>query len=388
MTDASPSHPPPQHGTGRAHGARPRPVYGPRPLPLFLEMLRRETEGSPERRAAALRGLRAYQDAPRPPAMPPAPVLDAQGGTVLRDYGGGGGGGGRDGGGGGGPTARAPVVFVPSLINSPAVLDLSPERSLLRWLAARGHRVLLVDWGWPDADARRLDLTGHVERRLLPLLARLEARLGRPAVLAGYCLGGTLALAAAAPARAAGVAAIAAPWHFIGYGDEARAAARRLLADALPSFAASGLVPLEVFQLMFWRIDPGRTVAKYERFGTLDPAAPEAAAFVRLEDWANAGAPLPHAAAAQLLGWIADDDAPGQGRWRVGGAAATPAASSRPGLALVSMTDRIVPARTAAMLRTRRETPAGHIGLMAGRDAERCREEISSWLHSVASECI
>ena len=33
------------------------PQHGPRPLPLFLEMLRSETAASPERRQAALAGL-------------------------------------------------------------------------------------------------------------------------------------------------------------------------------------------------------------------------------------------------------------------------------------------------------------------------------------------
>src|SRR5919205_609054 len=41
------------------------PQHRPRPLPLFLALLRRETEGEPERLAAALTGLRRYQEAAR-----------------------------------------------------------------------------------------------------------------------------------------------------------------------------------------------------------------------------------------------------------------------------------------------------------------------------------
>jgi len=57
-------------------------------LPLFLELLRNETAASPPRRAAALAGLHAYQEAPRAPAQPPAPIIATAGRTVLRDYGG------------------------------------------------------------------------------------------------------------------------------------------------------------------------------------------------------------------------------------------------------------------------------------------------------------
>ena len=72
---------------------------GPRPLPLFLELLRSETTASPERRAAALAGLEAYQKAERPPARVPMPAIAEAGRARLRDYG------------GSGP----PVVFVPLL---------------------------------------------------------------------------------------------------------------------------------------------------------------------------------------------------------------------------------------------------------------------------------
>ncbi|WP_413243700.1 hypothetical protein [Rhizorhabdus histidinilytica] len=36
-------------------------------MPLFLDMLRNETAENPARMQAALAGLRAYQNAPRPP---------------------------------------------------------------------------------------------------------------------------------------------------------------------------------------------------------------------------------------------------------------------------------------------------------------------------------
>ena len=41
------------------------PQHGPRPLPLFLDMVRSETAASPERLPAVLEGLRRYQEAPR-----------------------------------------------------------------------------------------------------------------------------------------------------------------------------------------------------------------------------------------------------------------------------------------------------------------------------------
>src|SRR3954468_9762922 len=64
------------------------PQHRPRPLPLFLAMLRRETQGAPERMARALAGLRRYQEAERQAAPPPPPPVAEMLGATVRDYGG------------------------------------------------------------------------------------------------------------------------------------------------------------------------------------------------------------------------------------------------------------------------------------------------------------
>lgn len=343
--------------------------YGPRPLPLFIDMLRRETATSPQHRAAALAGLKRYQDAPRV-ARRERPARYRKGAARLRD--------------GGGPADGAPVVLVPSLINPPYVLDLAPGNSLLAHLADAGFRAWLLDWGVPRPRDARLTLAGHVTQRLLPLLAKLD----RPPLLVGYCLGGTLALAAAAalPGGAvAGVATIAAPWRFTGYGDEARAGMRDLWRRVAPACDALGVLPMEVLQSAFWHLDPTRTIAKYAAFATLDdPVA--AARFVLLEDWANAGAPLTHGAGADLFGTLLGEDRPGSGTWRVGGRAIDPRALTCPAVEFVSLTDRIVPAATAIGLADRRDVNAGHVGMMVGRGARaRLWTPLTEWLTGVSA---
>src|SRR3546814_18721057 len=122
-----------------------------------------------------------------------------------------------------------------------------------------------------------------------------------------------MALAAACAMPVAGLAMIAAPWRFAGFSDRARGDIASLWQSAEPACAALGLVPMEVLQTGFWRLDPGRTIAKYERFGRLDPDSEAARTFVELEDWANAGAPLPYAAGGEMCDSIARD-MPGTGR--------------------------------------------------------------------------
>jgi polyhydroxyalkanoate synthase subunit PhaC len=314
-------------------------------------MLRSETAAEPARTAAALRGLRAYQDAPRPAPPVPLPAVAGAGRATLRDAGG----------------AGRPVVFVPSLINPPSVLDLTPDRSLVRWLGTQGVRSLLVDWGAPDPAERARGIADHVTDLLLPLLDALD----RPPVLVGYCLGGTMGWLAAAHRPVAGVATIAAPWHFAGYPAAARQAMAALWAAARAPCDALGLVPAEVLQAAFWHLDPARTVAKYEAFGRLAPDTPAAADFVRLEDWANAGAPLTYAAGCELFALFADAGPP-------------PPRPDVPAVEFVSVTDRIVPAATAAGLPDRREVAAGHVGMVVGSRARaHLWEPLAEWVARV-----
>ena len=335
--------------------------HGPRPLPLFLAMLRSEAAENPELAQAALTGLRRFQEAKRERPMRALPVRRRRGRVRLRD----GGGEGR------------PVLFIPSLINPPSILDISRDRSLIRWLRWRGFHPWLIDWGTPGAKDRDIDVAGHVERFLLPLIATFP----QPPVLVGYCLGGTLAMAAAARSKVAGLAAIAAPWHFTGYGDEARAAMAAQWAAIKPTSEALGLVPMEALQAGFWRLDPARTIAKYAAFAELDPRSEAAHRFIRLEDWANQGAPLPHAFGRELFEELIAQDRPGQGQWRVGGATVTPSQCDAPSVEFIATADRIVPAATAIGLPDRRAGGTGHVGMVVGGRAERqLWQPLADWI--------
>lgn len=325
-------------------------------------MLRSETAANPERMAAALAGLDAYQRAARPPLPAPMPALATAGRASLRYYGG---------------RGRM-VVFVPSLINPPAILDLA-EASLVRWMARQGFRVALIDWGVTSAADRDTDMTGHIESLLIPLIEQLD----EPPVLVGYCLGGTMALAAACTTAVAGLALIAAPWRFVGYGTAA-AAMLEMWSAAQPTCEALGVLPMEVLQAGFWRLDPARTVSKYEAFGRLHPDSEQAKSFVRLEDWANAGEPLPLAAARDLFERFIAHDLPGRGGWSIGGTATGPERLTCPSVEFVSATDRIVPAATAAGLADRRDLALGHVGMIVGGRARAVLwDPLAHWIASL-----
>jgi polyhydroxyalkanoate synthase subunit PhaC len=329
----------------------------PRPLPLFLELIREVSARAPALAREALAGLKAYETAPRAAPPPPKPEIARSGGACLRDHG------------GSGP----PAVLVPSLINPPRILDLDPQVSLADATARMNRRALLLDWGIAG-ERRGLDVAGHVEGLLLPLLRSI----GEPCALIGYCLGGTMAIAAANSAGCERVATLAAPWRFSLYPERSRAALTDMWRHSQPAAAELGALPMEVLQAAFWSLDPERTVRKFAEFGRLDPASAEARRFVELEDWANEGEPLPYPAAQELIENLFGRDLAGSGEWRVGGCAVTDELDV-PRLHLLAEHDRIAPADTAPAGQSVR-IAAGHVGMVVGSARKRLHQELGRFL--------
>lgn len=307
-----------------------------------------------------LAGIAAYRRHPWERRLPDPPAIWAEGGSRLLDYG------------GAGPA----VLFVPSLVNRAHVLDLLPDRSMLRFMAGAGVRPLLFDWGWPGEAERGFTLTDYIAGRLERALAALPG----PVALAGYCMGGLLALAAALrrPERVAGLALLATPWDF--WPDPETEGRARALAALLPGLdpllEATGSLPVDAIQMLFTGLDPWGVAEKYRAFARLDPASPRAVGFVALEDWLNDGVPLAGPVARETIGGWYGRNTPALGAWRVAGAVVEPGELALPCFCAIPHRDRIVPPASARALANHlryvkvHEAAAGHIGMAAGGGAE------------------
>ncbi len=274
-------------------------------------------------------------------------------------------------------SGRAPIIFIPSLINTPDVLDMSPNNSLLRFLTAAGHDIYQIDWGSPTTDDRDQDIGGYVTQLLLPLIAALP----HAPVLVGYCLGGTMAIAAAALAPCIALATIATPWHFNAYPQSFRDQTHQAWTVAEQACRQLGVMPMEVLQTGFWSLDPRRTIEKYARFADKTDGDPGHDGFLLLEDWVNEGAPMTFAAGHELIENFYGADIPGSGQWSVGGQVIDPATLPFPTLAISSTRDSIVPHEARPRATDRISIDLGHVGMVVGRLARPMLwEPLSAWL--------
>jgi poly(3-hydroxyalkanoate) synthetase len=316
-----------------------------------------------------LTGIESYRTHPHKRGVKDPPPLWQEGSTRLLDYG------------GNGP----PVLVVPSLVNKSYVLDLDEGSSMMRDLARRGLRPLLIDWGAPSEAERGFTLTDYIAGRL----CRALDAVGEKVAVLGYCMGGNLAVALA-QLRAddiSGVALLATPWDF----HAPMGAAHPVLSALGPTLEAmiemTGALPIDVLQSLFFSLDPAQSWAKFRAFAALDPNSDAARRFVALEDWANDGVPLAGAVAREcLFGWYGENT-PAAGKWRVAGEPIIPDGIELPTLHVIPARDRIVPPESARALAAivpgaQTLTPAaGHVGMAVGSRAQsEVWGPVSAWI--------
>jgi polyhydroxyalkanoate synthase len=283
-----------------------------------------------------------------------------------------------------------PILAVCSLINRPYVLDLLPERSVVQRLLEGGRDVWLLDWGTPRAsDAERsladytLELLGQAAAKVVSVAASAELDV------LGYCMGGTMALLAAAagaiPMRS--LVAMATPVRFSDGG---------LLSTwaRVPGFSPTEIVgvygnaPPHLLQPAFKMLDPVGLATKLihvdEKLG--DDAFVRF--FLAMETWLEDSVAFPGGAFIEWIKLYRDDPLVG-GDARLGRNRISLSSLRCPILNLVADGDYITPPASALALGEAcpkapvelRKVPGGHIGLATSSYAQKTLwPEVAAWL--------
>jgi polyhydroxyalkanoate synthase len=325
---------------------------------------------------ALIAGIAAYRSAPYMRRLRNPPAIWEEEETQLLDYGG---------------TGPA-VLFIPSLINRAYILDLMEGGSMLRFLSGQNMHPYLLDWGWPGEVERQFSLTDYIAGRL----ERAMANIPGPVILAGYCMGGLLALAAALRAQQSGggkvraLALLATPWDF----HAADTSLPKRVSDAMPAIEMmlqfSGTLPIDALNTLFAMVDPHGVGEKYRDFARQDKSLPRARRFVAMEDWLADGVPLAAPVARETLGGWYVANSPARNQWRVAGLAVDPSGLDMPAFCAIPARDRLVPAVSAQALAARLaqatiiRPEAGHIGMVAGSKSETSLwRPFAEWIHGL-----
>ena len=277
-----------------------------------------------------------------------------------------------------------------ALVNRPYVLDLQPDRSLIRRLLEAGLTVYLIDWGDPDEADRCLDLEEYIETHLGGCVRHiLESHAIEALDLMGVCQGGVLSLCYAAlhPEQIARLILLTTPVDFQTRDNLLSKWVQGIDSELIRS---GGNVPGEVLNALFLALMPLRlTQQKYLRFLAAGSDQRAVEDFVRMEKWIFDSPPQAAAALAQFVRWFYQENRLIRGTLEIGGRRVNLRAIRQPVLNLYATHDHIVPAEASAVMErylgssdyTACAIDTGHIGMYVSRAArEDIPPRIISWL--------
>ncbi|KCZ71841.1 poly(R)-hydroxyalkanoic acid synthase, class III, PhaC subunit [Candidatus Methanoperedens nitroreducens] len=101
------------------------------------------------------------------------------------------------------PTAEkqhpVPILVVYALVNRYYILDLQPDKSVIRRLLDKGFDIYIIDWGYPSGVDRYLTIDDYVNGYINNAVDKIRELSGLDKIsLLGVCQGGTLSVMYAA----------------------------------------------------------------------------------------------------------------------------------------------------------------------------------------------
>jgi poly[(R)-3-hydroxyalkanoate] polymerase subunit PhaC len=121
---------------------------------------------------------------------------------------------------------KVPLLIVPPWINKFYILDLTPEKSFIKWCVDQGLTVFVISWVNPDARQAKKGFEEYMREGPLQALDVIKEVTGEDKVhTIGYCVGGTLLattlahMAAKGDARVVSATLFAAQVDFTYAGD-------------------------------------------------------------------------------------------------------------------------------------------------------------------------
>jgi polyhydroxyalkanoate synthase len=294
-----------------------------------------------------------------------------------------------------------PILIVYALINKPFILDLQPDRSVVRRLLEDGHDVYLVDWNEPSRLDQSLTLADYINRYIDNCVDVVRERSGQDAInILGYCMGGTMMTIYTAlhPEKIRNLGLMAAGICFDGTGGMLEDWGSERYYDPDDVTDTFGNVPAEMLDDGFAIMDPidnylRKYVTLYENLDDDDFVAN----FARMERWLSEGIDVAGAAYAEFLEEIYQENNLYNNRMYLDGEHVDLSNIDMPVLQLMGEYDHLIPADTQKPLQekvgtddyTIIEYPTGHIGLSVSSSSHKeVWPEASRWFSERSRDAV
>ena len=285
---------------------------------------------------------------------------------------------------------RTPLLICYALINRPYMMDLQPDRSVIRDLLDAGIDVYLIDWGYPDAADRLTDLNEHINQTLDDCIEFLIQECALPSVnLLGVCQGGVLTLCYTAlhPTKVKNLVTMVTPVDFKTPDNLLSQWAQNIDVELM---SGTGNVSGEFLNAVYLSLMPFRlTQQKYLAVGELERDGSELDNFMRMERWIFDSPDQAARTFAEFITWFFKENRLITGGVQLGGREVLLRNIRCPVLNAFALKDHLVPPDASRALRgltgssdySELPVDVGHIGMYVSSKAKReVAPAVTRWL--------
>lgn len=284
-----------------------------------------------------------------------------------------------------------PILMVYALVNRYYILDLQPDKSVIKNLLDRGFDVYAIDWGYPSGMDRYLTIDDYVNGYLNNAVDHIRRASGVNKIsLLGVCVGGTLSamFAALHPEKVKNLISFVAPIDFDNDGSMLNIWAKKMDVDKIVDYY--GIVPGDFLNAGFLMLDPFRLlIDKYVGFLEKIDDRKTTDNFLRMEKWIFDSPGQAGEAYRQFMKDCYQKNLLIKNRMDIGGKRINLKNISMPFLNIMAQFDHLVPNAsshplTDAVSSTDKESmvfATGHIGMFVGSKSQNevC-PKIARWL--------
>jgi polyhydroxyalkanoate synthase len=285
---------------------------------------------------------------------------------------------------------KIPVLVSFAIMNRHDVLDLQPDRSLMKKFLDEGLDIYIMDWGYPSKADRYLTMEDYIDGYMNGAVDFIRKSHGIQKInKMGICQGGTFSTIYAAlyPEKINSLTVYVAPFDFTT--DKCMLYKWTKYIDVDTMVDSLGIIPADLLNAGFGMLKPSMDVAKY--FGVLDNLDDEAKTmnFLRMEYWK---ADCPDLAGEMYRKYIKDlfrDNKLIKGEFELGGRLVDLKKITMPFLNIYATEDTIIPNESTIAINAKIGSkdkelyafPGGHIGVfVGGRSQKELGPKVANWV--------
>jgi polyhydroxyalkanoate synthase len=292
-----------------------------------------------------------------------------------------------------------PILVIYALINKPFILDLQPDRSVVRRLLEEGHDVYLIDWNEPSRLDASLTLDDYVNRYIENCVDEVAERSGQDAInILGYCMGGTMSAMYAAlhPEKVNALGLMAAGLCFEDTGGVLELWGDEEYYDPEDVTDTFGNMPAEMLDVGFALMDPvANYISKYVRLYDNLEDEDFVENFARMERWLSDGIDVAGETYVQFLEDIYQDNKLHRNELYLDGKHVDVREIDMPILQITGEYDHLIPSEASKPFSdvigsddvSVIEHSTGHIGLsVSGSSHEEVWPDVADWFYEKTPE--